>query len=151
MHWWQWWYLVDRWIYVLFAILFYLLIALVVRNFMQGQALVGLNEFILIGFLIFLAIGQEFVSLGENPQRPSSLGGKILVNVLSALGRREEALAAAQEVVDIRRDLARARPEAFTPDLAMSLNILANVLSALGRREEALAAAQEAEHLRVKK
>ena len=70
---------------------------------------------------------------------------------LSDLGRREEALAAAQEAVNIRRDLARARPEAFTPDLAMSLNNLANVLAALGRREEALAAAQEAEHLSVKK
>jgi tetratricopeptide (TPR) repeat protein len=45
--------------------------------------------------------------------------------------------------VNIHRDLARARPEAFTPDLATSLNNLANCLSALGRREEALAAAQE--------
>jgi tetratricopeptide (TPR) repeat protein len=59
-------------------------------------------------------------------------------------GRREEALAAATEAVTIRRDLARARPEAFTPDLAMSLNNLANRLSELGQREEALAAATEA-------
>jgi len=29
----------------------------------------------------------------------------------------------------------RARPEAFTPDLAMSLNNLAAMLSELGRRE----------------
>ncbi|MGH6937271.1 MAG: tetratricopeptide repeat protein, partial [Methylocella sp.] len=67
-----------------------------------------------------------------------------LAATLSALGRPEEALAAAQEAVSIRRDLARARPQAFTPDLAMSLNNLAAMLSALGRREEALAAAQEA-------
>ena len=68
---------------------------------------------------------------------------------LSELGRREEALAAAQEAVDIRRALAAARPEAFTPDLAGSLNNLAGALSELGQREEALAAAQEAAELVV--
>ncbi len=60
------------------------------------------------------------------------------------LGRREEALAAAQEAVDIRRRLAAARPDAFLPDLASSLNNLGNRLSELGRREQALANAQEA-------
>ena len=57
---------------------------------------------------------------------------------LSALGRREEALQAAQEAVDVYRKLAEANPQAFLPDLAMSLNNLGNRLSALGRREEAL-------------
>jgi len=52
------------------------------------------------------------------------------------------------EAVDIRRELARARPAAFTPNLAMSLNNLANVLSDLGRCEEALTAAQEAVDIR---
>jgi tetratricopeptide (TPR) repeat protein len=66
---------------------------------------------------------------------------------LSALGRREEALAATQEAVKIRRTLVGAHPEAFTPDLAISLNNLAIRLSALGRREEALSAAQEAGNL----
>ncbi|SNR87970.1 tetratricopeptide repeat protein, partial [Puniceibacterium sediminis] len=60
------------------------------------------------------------------------------------LGRREDALGAAEEAVALYRDLAAARPEAFTPNLAASLNTLANHLSALGRREEALAAAEEA-------
>ena len=69
-------------------------------------------------------------------------------NYLSDLGRREEALTAAQEAADIRRELARARPEAFTPDLARSLNNLGNVLSGLGRREEALTAAQGAVDIR---
>jgi hypothetical protein len=55
-------------------------------------------------------------------------------NYLSSLGRREEALAAAQEAVQIRRELAGARPEAFRPDLAASLNNLATRLSELGRR-----------------
>jgi hypothetical protein len=63
--------------------------------------------------------------------------------VMSAAGQKQP-LAAAREAVTIRRDLARARPEAFTPDLAGSLNNLANRLSELGQREEALAAAKEA-------
>ena len=63
---------------------------------------------------------------------------------LSALGRREEALTAAEEAVAIRRALAEQRPDAFRPDLASSLNNYANFLSALGRREEALTAAEEA-------
>ena len=41
---------------------------------------------------------------------------------LSALGRREEALAAVEEAVTIRRQLAQGRPDAFLPDLVMSLN-----------------------------
>jgi tetratricopeptide (TPR) repeat protein len=64
--------------------------------------------------------------------------------MLRQLGRREEALAAAQEAVTLRRALAGKRPEAFEPNLAMSLNNVATMLSDLGRREEALAAAQEA-------
>jgi tetratricopeptide (TPR) repeat protein len=58
-------------------------------------------------------------------------------------GQREEALAAANEAAGLYRDLARARPEAFTPNLAASLNNLANMLSELGQREEALATANE--------
>ena len=63
---------------------------------------------------------------------------------LSELGRREEALAAAQEAVNIRRRLAAERPDAFLPDLASALNNLGGHLSELGRREDALNAAQEA-------
>jgi tetratricopeptide (TPR) repeat protein len=67
-----------------------------------------------------------------------------LGNRLSDLGRREEALGAAQEAVEIYRRLAESRPDAFLPYLATSLNNLGTMLSDLGRREEALAAAQEA-------
>ena len=63
---------------------------------------------------------------------------------LGDLGRREEALAASQEAVEIRRRLAQARPDAFLPDLATSLNNLGNHLSNLGLSEEALAASREA-------
>jgi tetratricopeptide (TPR) repeat protein len=65
-------------------------------------------------------------------------------NSLGDLGRREEALAAIEEAVTIRRTLAQTQPDTFLPDLAASLNNLAPRLSGLGRREEALAAIEEA-------
>ncbi|MFC7334580.1 tetratricopeptide repeat protein [Rhodocista pekingensis] len=67
-----------------------------------------------------------------------------LSNSLSDLGHREAALAAIEEAVAIRRELAAARPDAFRPYLAVSLNTLSTHLSALGRREAALAAVEEA-------
>ena len=63
---------------------------------------------------------------------------------LSEVGRREEAVPPAQEAVELYRDLAEQNPDAFTPDLAGSLNNLANRLSEVGRREEAVLLAQEA-------
>ena len=63
---------------------------------------------------------------------------------LSELGRREDALTAIDEAVAIRRQLAAARPDAFLPDLAMSLNNQSGRLSELGRREDALTASDEA-------
>jgi tetratricopeptide (TPR) repeat protein len=68
--------------------------------------------------------------------------------LLAALGRREDALAAVEEAVTIRRDLAGGRPEAFLPDLARSLDNLSGCLAALGRREDALAAVEEAVTIR---
>jgi tetratricopeptide (TPR) repeat protein len=79
--------------------------------------------------------------------------GRLLSNLgvaLSALGRRGEALNAAKEAADIYRNLAEKNPEAFLPDLAMSLNNLGNSLSALGRRAEAMNAAKEAADIRCK-
>jgi len=67
---------------------------------------------------------------------------------LSALGRREAALAAIEEAVAIQRRLAEARPDAFLPDLAASLNNLSLRLSDLSRREAALAAIEEAVAIR---
>ena len=67
---------------------------------------------------------------------------------LSALGQREAALAAIEDAVAIRRELAAARPDAFHPGLAVSLNNLSNQLSDLGRREAALAASEDAVAIR---
>ncbi len=63
--------------------------------------------------------------------RAQALG--MLGYALSALGRREEALAATQEAVEHYRALAQAHPQAFLPDLAMSLGVHGSVLLALGR------------------
>jgi tetratricopeptide (TPR) repeat protein len=62
----------------------------------------------------------------------------------SDLNRREDALKASEEAVDIYRALAKDRPDVFRPDLARSLSVLSDVLAAMGRRAEAAAAAQEA-------
>ena len=64
--------------------------------------------------------------------------------MLSALGRREAALEATQEAVEIRRFLAASRPDAFLPDLARSLNNLGNRLIEVGREEEARTVSAEA-------
>ncbi len=91
---------------------------------------------------------QEFSpgDVSTAPDLAASLNN--LANRLFGLGQREEALAAADEAVALRRHLAAARPDIFAPDLAMSLNNLANCLSELGQREEALEAADEAVALR---
>ena len=83
---------------------------------------------------------------GGEPDAASQLARSLnnLSARLSDLGRREEALAAIQEAVTIRRELAAARPDAYRPDLAASLNNLSADLAALGRQEEALAASEEA-------
>jgi tetratricopeptide (TPR) repeat protein len=81
-------------------------------------------------------------SVGDNDKH-----GEHLIHLskwLSRLGRREEALAAIGEAVTTYRQLADARPDAFLPDLAASLNNQSGCLSELGRREEALAAIGEA-------
>ena len=69
--------------------------------------------------------------------------------MLSALGdKKEAALLAVREAADLYRALAAQRPDAFRPDLAMSLSNLAAMLSALGNREAALSAAREAVDIR---
>ena len=50
-----------------------------------------------------------------------------LANRQSDVGRREEALANAEEAVKIRRELARRNEEAFLPDLAMSLGAMSQI------------------------
>jgi tetratricopeptide (TPR) repeat protein len=63
---------------------------------------------------------------------------------LGALGRLEEALAAAEKAVGHYRALAEAYPDVFDPYFPLSLTNLAGILSRLDRDEEALVAAEEA-------
>jgi len=91
------------------------------------------------------ALRDEIGDVEAHPRLPdlaTSLNN--LSNRLGELGRREQALAAIEEAVAIRRRLAEARPDAFLPDLASSLNNLSIRLGELGRREQALAAIEEA-------
>ena len=64
--------------------------------------------------------------------------------LLSQAGRPHQALPPAQEAVEIRRELAAARPDRYRPDLAASLSNLGIWFSELGRPAEALPPAQEA-------
>jgi tetratricopeptide (TPR) repeat protein len=63
---------------------------------------------------------------------------------LRAMGRRDEALAAADESVRIYRSLAAARPQKYRHSLACSLGTRAELLSRAGEREQALDATSEA-------
>ncbi|MGF6889997.1 tetratricopeptide (TPR) repeat protein [Nocardia sp. GAS34] len=67
-----------------------------------------------------------------------------LCNRLADVGRREEALAAAFEAVDLYRRLATQTPDAHLPGFATATSTLAAQLADGGRLEEALAAATEA-------
>jgi nucleoside phosphorylase/tetratricopeptide (TPR) repeat protein len=86
-----------------------------------------------------LEVSEQEAVLPERARHQNNLG-----NRLSALGKREEALAATQEAVETYRQLAQRNPDAFQPALAMSLNNLGAMLSELGKREEALTALEEA-------
>jgi len=68
--------------------------------------------------------------------------------MLSNLNRREDALKASEEAVDIHRALAKDRPDVFRPDLARSLNNISVDYSNLNRREDALKASEEAVDIR---
>jgi hypothetical protein len=62
--------------------------------------------------------------------------------------RPADALAAGQEAVAIRRDLAAAMPDRYRPDLAHSLSKLSFLLSALDRSADADTALNEARAIR---
>jgi tetratricopeptide (TPR) repeat protein len=64
--------------------------------------------------------------------------------ILSELCRPDDALAAIECAVELRRELARADPCAFLPELAGALNNWSNRLGECGQLEGALAASEEA-------
>jgi tetratricopeptide (TPR) repeat protein len=94
---------------------------------------------------LLLARFQEAQESAPSEQNQSlyAMFANNLANMLSDLGRREEALAQAEEAVRIRRELAGQRPDAFLPDLAKSLAVLGSVIAA-ERPEEAIVSFAEA-------
>ena len=87
---------------------------------------------------------RRALELARNNEAKRAAALNNMAVALSDLGRREEALKAAEEATQNYRELAAKNPDAFLPYLAGSLNNLGNRLSELGRREEALEAAAEA-------
>ena len=71
-----------------------------------------------------------------------------LASGLSEVGQRTEALSAINQAVVLYRELATAEPEAFRPNLAMSLSNQAARLSEVGQRTEALSAINQAVDIR---
>ena len=67
-----------------------------------------------------------------------------LAILYSTTQRIKEAEATFQEALDIRRQLAKAHPAAYQPDVAVTLIYLANLYSATQRMKEAEAAYREA-------
>jgi nucleoside phosphorylase/tetratricopeptide (TPR) repeat protein len=88
----------------------------------------------------------EHVPEGDDPEAMTLRAGLLVIlgNRQSEVGQRERALESTQEAVGAYRELARRNPEAFLPDLAMSLNNLGKVQSEVGQRERALESTQEA-------
>jgi tetratricopeptide (TPR) repeat protein len=83
------------------------------------------------------------LSTTDDPAKRARIHNDLCVR-LSYAGLHHEGLTAAEEAVQIWRQLATADPEAYEADLSGSLNNLGNRLSDLGQSEEALAAVQEA-------
>lgn len=71
-----------------------------------------------------------------------------LANILGNLGRREAALAVAEDAVQQFRALSAARPKTFPPAVAMARNNLANRLHVLGRLWVAVEAAEDVAAIR---
>lgn len=99
--------------------------------------------------LVATALGDRArKSGGRDDAAAAAAALNSLATRLSDLGHRDQALAAAQGAVALRRTPVDAGDDTFRPDLAMSLNTLANRLSSLGRWQEALDAVEEAVRLR---
>ena len=77
-------------------------------------------------------------SAERSPEQQAHWADKLSIR-LSDVGERKAALEAAREAVRLRRALVEVSPQAYTPNLATSLNNLADILAADGRSEEAQA------------
>jgi len=71
-----------------------------------------------------------------------------LANLYSDQNQNKQALQAYQEALSLYKDLAKANPLVYNPDVAMTLNNLANLYRAQNQNQQALQAYQEALSLR---
>jgi hypothetical protein len=87
------------------------------------------------------------------PRPDDETAARLMTRLLAAVPSathvlRQVAAEMAVVLTSIHRRLAETRPDAYLPDLAMSLNSLSNRLDLLGRREEALTPVEEAVTIR---
>ena len=96
-----------------------------------------------------VAVSEQLVNEArKEADKPSLAGTLTTFGVrLASVGRRAEALTAAEEAARLYRELVQLNRDAYLPNLAMSVNNLANRLAEAGRRAEALTAAEEAARL----
>ena len=92
----------------------------------------------------WVAVGEALVKIARAEGDAADLAAALqnLGIRLGALGRYQEALAAAEESVGLWRPLARDNP-AYQPDLARALHSLGDRLGGLGRHLEALPVGEE--------
>ena len=118
----------------------------------EAEVLWAIHDAIPEGSTLLRGVRMEILGRVDSLAEASDAGQRLRLLhargvALSLMGRREEALGAIREAVDICRRLADVQPDAFRPNLATSLNNLANRLSEVGKREEALGASREAEDI----
>ena len=87
---------------------------------------------------------RDRVARGDDDQAARARVCTNLACRLSECGQRREAVGAAEEAVEIFRELVAVDPDAFRPDFATALGNLAVTLRGRRRHQEALMAAQEA-------
>ncbi|MEU4038257.1 tetratricopeptide repeat protein, partial [Streptomyces collinus] len=105
---------------------------------------------IIAPFALRLAASLAHANMRPAQDNPAALAASLsnLGVRLAEAGRRDEALTAAEEAVEIYRRLAADNPTAHGPDLALSLSNLGVRLADAGRRNEALTVAEEAVEIR---
>ena len=109
-------------------------------NGKQGEALDAMREALRFRWSMNgnLSVSQMDDEIGDSADRAPLEGDT---------GQMAEVLKHARDGVQSYRVLAEASPQAYTPNLAMSLNNLAAFLSEVGERNEALEAARKAVEL----
>jgi tetratricopeptide (TPR) repeat protein len=122
-------------------------ITLAVLEAIESRLPDGLHADLDVGIAALTTRLAEHRLTSRNPAVRSRTLRELAV-ALTRAGMYQQALAAAQEAVDLKRWLARANPSLHEYNLASTLEDLGSILSNLNRHEEAVAATQEAMDIR---